>query len=50
MSPAIAQTLAQLGIDTSSAQTLRRLSDALKQVQHDLSQAQRSSAPGSATP
>ena len=33
MSPATAQTLAQLGVDTSSARTLRRLSDALKLVQ-----------------
>jgi rsbT co-antagonist protein RsbR len=32
ISPAIAQTLAQLGIDTSSARTVRRLSDALQFV------------------
>jgi len=32
MSPAIAQTLAQLGVDTSSARTVRRLSDALQIV------------------
>jgi rsbT co-antagonist protein RsbR len=30
MSPAIAQTLSQLGIDTSSVQSVRRLSDALR--------------------
>ena len=32
ISPAIAQTIAQLGIDTSRIRTLRRLSDALKVV------------------
>jgi rsbT co-antagonist protein RsbR len=32
ISPAIAQTLAQLGVDTSSARTVRRLSDALQLV------------------
>ncbi len=30
ISPAIAQTMAQLGIDTSNVRTVRRLSDALK--------------------
>lgn len=32
VSPAIAQTIAQLGIDTSRLRTLRRLSDALKEI------------------
>jgi rsbT co-antagonist protein RsbR len=32
ISPAVAQTLAQLGVDTSSAVTVRRLSDALQLV------------------
>jgi len=36
ISPAIAQTIAQLGIDTSRIRTLRRLSDALKVVFEDL--------------
>lgn len=36
ISPAIAQTIAQLGIDTSRIRTLRRLSDALKVVFDDL--------------
>ena len=35
-SPAIAQTMAELGIDASSTRTLRRLSDALKLAQKDL--------------
>lgn len=35
ISPAIAQTLAQLGIDTSSVRTVRRLSDALKLAFHE---------------
>jgi rsbT co-antagonist protein RsbR len=37
ISPTIAQTLAQLGVDTSGTRTLRRLSDALKLVQQNLS-------------
>lgn len=36
ISPAIAQTIAQLGIDTSRIRTLRRLSDALKVVFDDM--------------
>lgn len=36
ISPAIAQTMAQLGIDTSSVRTLRRLSDGLKSAFQDL--------------
>ena len=36
ISPAIAQTIAQLGIDTSRIRTLRRLSDALKVVFEDM--------------
>ena len=36
ISPAIAQTIAQLGIDTSRIRTLRRLSDALQVVFQDL--------------
>ncbi len=36
ISPAIAQTIAQLGIDTSRIRTLRRLSDALQVVFEDL--------------
>jgi|APLak6261679142_1056127.scaffolds.fasta_scaffold00005_115 rsbT co-antagonist protein RsbR len=36
ISPAIAQTIAQLGIDTSRIRTLRRLSDALKVVFEEL--------------
>ncbi len=32
ISPAVAQTIAQLGIDTSRIRTLRRLSDALRQI------------------
>ena len=36
MSPAIAQTLAELGVDTSRTRTLRRLSDALKMAQGTL--------------
>ncbi|MDP1828837.1 MAG: STAS domain-containing protein [Archangium sp.] len=36
ISPAIAQTIAQLGIDTSRIRTLRRLSDALKVVFEDI--------------
>jgi rsbT co-antagonist protein RsbR len=36
ISPAIAQTMAELGIDASSTRTLRRLSDALKLAQKDL--------------
>lgn len=36
ISPAIAQTIAQLGIDTTRIRTLRRLSDALKVVFEDL--------------
>jgi rsbT co-antagonist protein RsbR len=39
ISPAIAQTLAQLGVDTSSARTVRRLSDALQLVFAELGQA-----------
>jgi rsbT co-antagonist protein RsbR len=39
ISPAIAQTMAELGIDTRSTQTLRRLSDALKLAQADLAAA-----------
>jgi rsbT co-antagonist protein RsbR len=35
ISPAIAQTMAELGIDASSTRTLRRLSDALKLAQAD---------------
>jgi rsbT co-antagonist protein RsbR len=37
ISPAVAQTLAQLGVDTSSARTVRRLSDALQLVFSELS-------------
>jgi rsbT co-antagonist protein RsbR len=36
ISPAIAQTMAQLGIDTSSVRTLRRLSDGLKSAFQEL--------------
>jgi len=36
ISPAIAQTLAQLSVDTSTAKTVQRLSDALRQVFHEL--------------
>src|SRR3954471_17319875 len=36
ISPAIAQTLAQLNVDTSSTRTVQRLSDALRQVFHEL--------------
>ncbi len=36
ISPAIAQTMAELGIDTAGTRTLRRLSDALKLAQGDL--------------
>ncbi len=36
ISPAIAQTIAQLGIDTSRIRTLRRLSDALQVIFEDL--------------
>ena len=36
ISPAIAQTMAELGIDASATRTLRRLSDALKMAQRDL--------------
>lgn len=36
ISPAIAQTLAQLSVDTSSAKTVQRLSDALREVFHEL--------------
>ncbi len=36
ISPAIAQTIAQLGIDTTRIRTLRRLSDALKVVFEDM--------------
>lgn len=36
ISPAIAQTIAQLGIDTSRIRTLRRLSDALKVIFEEL--------------
>ncbi len=37
ISPAVAQTMAELGIDTTGTRTLRRLSDALKMAQKDLS-------------
>ncbi|HEY8210126.1 MAG TPA: STAS domain-containing protein [Myxococcaceae bacterium] len=36
ISPAIAQTLAQLNVDTSSTRTVQRLSDALREVFRDL--------------
>jgi rsbT co-antagonist protein RsbR len=36
ISPAIAQTLAQLNVDTSTARTVQKLSDALRQVFHEL--------------
>ena len=36
ISPTIAQTMAELGIDTTGTQTLRRLSDALKLAQKSL--------------
>ena len=36
ISPTIAQTMAELGIDTAGTQTLRRLSDALKLAQKSL--------------
>jgi rsbT co-antagonist protein RsbR len=36
ISPPIAQTLAQLSVDTSSAKTVQRLSDALREVFHEL--------------
>lgn len=45
MSPAIAQTLAQLGVDTSSARTVRRLSDALKLVQKQLASSTSAASP-----
>ena len=44
ISPAIAQTIAQLGIDTSRIRTLRRLSDALKVVFEDLAGKRKRSA------
>jgi len=43
ISPAIAQTIAQLGIDTSRIRTLRRLSDALQEVFQELGIHQRPS-------
>jgi rsbT co-antagonist protein RsbR len=36
ISPAIAQTMAELGIDASSTRTMRRLSDALKLAQREI--------------
>jgi rsbT co-antagonist protein RsbR len=39
ISPAIAQTMAELGIDTTGTRTLRRLSDALKLAQKSLAEA-----------
>jgi rsbT co-antagonist protein RsbR len=36
MSPGIAQTMTQLGIDTTSVHTVRRLNDALKHAFEDL--------------
>jgi rsbT co-antagonist protein RsbR len=36
ISPSIAQTMAQLGIDTSGTRTRRRLADALKEAQREL--------------
>ncbi|HYV44326.1 MAG TPA: STAS domain-containing protein [Myxococcaceae bacterium] len=44
ISPAIAQTLAQLSVDTSSARTVQKLSDALREVFHELGVVVRSSA------
>jgi rsbT co-antagonist protein RsbR len=38
ISPAVAQTMAELGIDTSGTRTLRRLSDALKLAQKEVAQ------------
>ena len=38
ISPSIAQTMAQLGIDTSGTRTRRRLADALKEAQRELAQ------------
>jgi rsbT co-antagonist protein RsbR len=43
ISPAIAQTMAELGIDTSGTRTLRRLSDALKLAQRELTNGQEKS-------
>jgi len=36
ISPAVAQTLAQLNVDTSTTRTVQRLSDALREVFHEL--------------
>ena len=38
ISPSIAQTMAQLGIDTSGTRTRRRLADALKEAQRELAE------------